>query len=429
MERIIFHVDVNSAFLSWEATRRLRDAAERGDVDETGRPNVVDLREVPSIIGGNPERRTSIVTAKSIPAKKFGIVTGEPVSSAVRKCPGLIIAKSDFALYSQCSKAFKSICREYTPVVEEFSIDECFLDMTSMGRLHPDPVKAAHELKNRIKDELGFTVNVGIAHNKLLAKMASDFTKPDRVHTLFQEEISEKMWPLPVGELFLCGKSSIEKLTKVHIDTIGDLASTDAKAIQAILGNKLGQQLWNFANGIDESPVNDVPEAPKGYGNEITFDDNITTWQQGENVLLHLADNVAARVRRDQVKGFCVSVTIRGNDMKKHSHQHKLAAATDSTSHVYEVARKLFRELWDGRTPLRLIGLSLSEMDRDGEEQLSLFGGQSAFARENTFAEDAPDSEKDRSADKAVDALRERFGSDIIKRGGMINSGITPRKR
>lgn len=422
---MIFHVDVNSAFLSWEANRRLQDAIERGDVDEQGRPNVTDLRKVPSVIGGDPEKRTSIVTAKSIPAKKFGIVTGEPVSAAVRKCPELVIAKSDFALYSKCSRAFKNICREFTPVVEEFSIDECFLDMSSMKRLYPDPVKAAYQLKDRIREELGFTVNVGIAHNKLLAKMASDFTKPDRVHTLFEEEIAEKMWPLPVGELFLCGRASAEKLKKVHIDTIGELANADAKAVRALLGNKLGEQLWNFANGIDSSPVNDVPEAPKGYGNEITFDDNITTWEQGENVLLHLADNVAARVRRDDVKGFCVSVTIRGNDMKKHSHQHKMAAATDNTTHVYEVAKKLFRELWDGRTPLRLIGLSLSEMDRDGQEQLTLFGetGQSAFA------EDAPDSEKDRNADKAVDALRERFGSDIIKRGGMINSGITPRKK
>ena len=418
MERVIFHVDVNSAFLSWEATRRVAN----------GEP---DIRLVPSIIGGDPEKRTSIVTAKSIPAKKFGIVTGEPVSAAVRKCPGLVIAQSDFALYSQCSKAFKSICREYTPVVEEFSIDECFLDMTSMKRLHPDPIKTAHELKDRIREELGFTVNVGVAHNKLLAKMASDFMKPDRVHTLFEEEIAEKMWPLPVGELLLCGRSSVEKLKKVQINTIGDLASADAKAVQALIGNKLGEQLWNFANGIDSSPVNDVPEAPKGYGNEITFDENITTWEQGENVLLHLADNVAARVRRDDVKGFCVSVTIRGNDMKKHSHQHKLQSATDSTTRIYEVAKKLYRELWDGRTPLRLIGLSLSEMDREGQEQLSLFGetGRSAFGKQSAFAEDAPDSEKDRSADKAVDVLRERFGSDIIKRGGMINSGITPRKK
>lgn len=408
MDRVIFHVDVNSAFLSWEAVRRVA----RGEAD---------IRLVPSIIGGDPEKRTSIVTAKSIPAKKFGIITGEPVSAAVRKCPGLLIAGSDFALYGECSRAFKKICREYTPVIEEFSIDECFMDMTQMKRLYPDSLKTAHELKNRIKDELGFTVNIGVAHNKLLAKMASDFTKPDRVHTLCEEEIEQKMWPLPVGELFLCGRSSVEKLKKIHIETIGELARADAKAVRVLLGNKLGDQLMKFANGIDPSPVNDEYEAPKGYGNEITFDDNIISWEQGENVLLHLADKVTARVRRDEIKGFCVSVTIRGNDMKKHSHQHKLSTATDNTSKVYEVAKRLFKELWDGRTPLRLIGLSLSEMDREGQEQMTLFGSESGFA------EDAPDSEKDRSADRAVDSLRERFGSDIIKRGGMINSGIKPR--
>lgn len=408
MTRTIFHVDVNSAFLSWEATRRVAK----------GEP---DLREIPSVIGGSPGKRSSIVTAKSIPAKKFGIVTGEPVSTAMRKCPGLVIARSDFALYAKCSGAFKKICREYTPVLEEFSIDECFMDMTAMRRLYPDPIETAFRLKNRIRDELGFTVNIGVAHNKLLAKMASDFLKPDRVHTLFEDEIADKMWPLDVGELFLCGRASIEKLKKLQINTIGELANADAKAIKTVLGNKLGEQLWNYANGIDETPVKAETEVPKGYSNEITFDDNIISREQGEKVLLHLSDNVAARVRKDGVKGFCISVTIRGNDMKRHSHQHKISSATDSTTHIYTESKKLFRELWDGTTPLRLIGLSLSDMDKEGEEQLSLFGDETCGAK--------ADSEKDRKADKAVDILRQRFGSDIIKRGGMINSGIKMRKK
>lgn len=377
-----------------------------------------DLRKVPSVIGGDPSSRTSIVTAKSIPAKTYGIVTGEPVSAALRKCPELVIAKADFKLYGECSRAFKGICREFTPVVEEFSIDECFMDMTAMGKLYPDPIRAAHMLKDRIRDELGFTVNVGVAHNKLLAKMASDFTKPDRVHTLFEEEISSKMWPLPVGELFLCGKASTQKLRRLQINTIGDLASADAKAIQLVLGNKLGMQLWRYANGLDDSPVSAEREAPKGYSNELSFDDDITERRQGEKVLLHLADNVAARVRADGVRGFCVSVTIRGNDMKRRSHQHKLDAATDSTTKIYETAVALFGELWDEKMPLRLIGLSLSDMEKEGEGQLSFFDMQASG-----------DSEKDKSADRAVDALREKFGSDIIKRGGMIGSGITLRKK
>ena len=377
-----------------------------------------DLRKVPSVIGGDPSSRTSIVTAKSIPAKTYGIVTGEPVSAALRKCPELVIAKADFKLYGECSRAFKGICREFTPVVEEFSIDECFMDMTAMGKLYPDPIRAAHMLKDRIRDELGFTVNVGVAHNKLLAKMASDFIKPDRVHTLFEEEISSKMWPLPVGELFLCGKASTQKLRRLQINTIGDLASADAKAIQLVLGNKLGMQLWRYANGLDDSPVSAEREAPKGYSNELSFDDDITERRQGEKVLLHLADNVAARVRADGVRGFCVSVTIRGNDMKRRSHQHKLDAATDSTTKIYETAVALFGELWDEKMPLRLIGLSLSDMEKEGEGQISFFDMQTAC-----------DNEKDKNADRAVDALREKFGADIIKRGGMIDSGVTLRKK
>lgn len=402
MKKLIFHIDVNSAFLSWEAARRVANGEE-------------DLRNIPSIIGGDPSRRTSIVLAKSVPAKKYGIVTGEPVGEALRKCPGLVIAPSDFALYGEMSKAFKLICREYTPVVEEFSIDECFLDMTGMGRLYPESVKTAHRIKDRIKEELGFTVNIGVSENKLLAKMASDFEKPDKVHTLFKDEIAEKMWPLPVRDLFLCGRASVEKLKKIHIYTIGDLARTDVKAVRALLGNKLGTQLWNFANGTDDSAVNGDGEAPKGYSNEITFDENITSWERGERVLLHLADNVAARVRRDGVKAFCISVTIRGNDMKKHSHQRMLDAPTDGTTKVYETAKILFRELWDGKTNLRLMGLAMTELDRDGQEQISMF--------------DTQDNKREENADKAVDALREKFGDDIIKRGGMINSDIRIRKR
>ena len=410
--RTIFHIDVNSAYLSWEATRRRREAEQRRPDQAHGGP---DLREIPSIIGGDPSRRTSIVLAKSVPAKKYGIVTGEPVSAALRKCPGLVIAPADFALYSEMSHAFKAILRESTPVVEEFSIDECFLDMTGMQRMYPDPVRAAHQIKDRIKRELGFTVNVGISSNKLLAKMASDFEKPDKVHTLFPEEIEEKMWPLPVGDLFLCGKASADKLARLHIDTIGALAKSDEPSIRAILGNKAGSMLWNYANGIDDSPVIAEPEAPKGYSNEITFDDNITSWEDGDRVLLHLADNVAARLRRDGVKASCISVTIRGNDMKKHSHQRMLDAPTDGTSKTYETAKELFRQLWDGHTNLRLIGLAMTQLDRDGQQQMTLFGEEV--------------NEKDQKADKAVDALREKFGDDIIKRGGMLGSEIKVRKR
>lgn len=225
MERLIFHVDVNSAFLSWEATRRVKQ----------GLP---DLREIPSCIGGDPRKRTGIVVAKSIPAKKYGIQTGEPMAMAFRKCPELISVPADFELYDKYSRSFKSICASYAPVMESFSIDEVFLDMTGTSLIYPDPVAAAHELKGKIHRELGFTVNVGISTNKLLAKMASDFQKPDRVHTLFPDEIPEKMWPLPIRNLLFLGKASEQKLLNQGIRTIGDLAREREANVQLWLGEK-----------------------------------------------------------------------------------------------------------------------------------------------------------------------------------------------
>ncbi len=252
MERLIFHVDVNSAFLSWEAVRRVKN----GDAD---------LRLVPSCIGGDPNTRRGVVLAKSIPAKQFGVKTGEPLSAALRKCPGLIIAPPDFRLYAAQSRAFKAICREYTSIVEEFSIDECFLDLSGTERVYPDPIALAHTIKDRIKDELGFTVNIGVGRTKLCAKMASDFEKPDRVHTLFPDELSEKLWPLPAGELLYVGRATADKLNRVGIRTIGDLAKADPAWLRPLLGEKTAAQAIAYANGIDASPVRDAPEEAKGY--------------------------------------------------------------------------------------------------------------------------------------------------------------------
>ena len=224
-DRLIFHVDVNSAFLSWESARRMKE----------GLP---DLRDIPACIGGDPAKRTGIVVAKSIPAKKCGVQTGEPVAMALRKCPNLVIVPSDFELYDKCSRAFKAICASFAPVMESFSIDEVFLDMTGTSLIYPDPVAAAHELKGKIHRELGFTVNVGISTNKLLAKMASDFQKPDRVHTLFPDEIPEKMWPLPIRNLLFLGKASEQKLLNQGIRTIGDLAREREANVQLWLGEK-----------------------------------------------------------------------------------------------------------------------------------------------------------------------------------------------
>lgn len=396
-QRLIFHIDVNSAFLSWEATRRVARGEE-------------DLRLIPSAIGGDREKRTGIILAKSIPAKKYGVNTGEPIGMALRKCPQLVLARPDFRLYDQCSKAFMDICREYAPVVEKYSIDECFLDMTGTSRLYPDPVKTAHTIKDQIREELGFTVNVGIGPNKLLAKMASDFEKPDKVHTLYIEEIEKKLWPLPVRELFGVGRQTAEKLEKHYIRTIGELARTPLEQLKHLVGNKLGAYLHESANGIDEAPVLTEPEEVKGYSNSTTLETDVTDRERAKEILLALADSVAYRMRADGVKAYCVAVTIRSNEFKDRSHQRTLFDPTDITNEIYEIGKQLFDELWDGRTPLRLLGMALTNITHDDVSQMSL------------FTEVDEKKEKQKKVDKAMDELRSRFGSGAVLRGGAIKS-------
>ena len=395
MERLIFHIDVNSAFLSWEAVRRVKQ----------GLP---DLREIPACIGGDPRKRTGIVVAKSIPAKKYGIQTGEPMAMALRKCPQLTVVPGDFALFDQCSKAFKAICASYAPVMESFSIDEVFLDMTGTSLIYPDAVAIACEIKGKIYSELGFTVNVGISTNKLLAKMASDFEKPNKVHTLFPDEIPVKMWPLPVRDLLFLGKVSEKKLTEAGIRTIGDLAREREERVQFLLGEKAGHQLYRYARGIDDSPVRAQPEAAKGFSVETTFNDDIVSMEQIQPVLLEQCDVLATRMRRKGKKCTCISVMFRTLDFKNRSHQTKLENPTDVTDEIYKNARRLFTEFWKGQ-PLRLIGVALTNLTEDSFEQLSLF-------------EDTQDKERRQKLDAAMDAIRSKYGNSMITRASIMNS-------
>lgn len=404
MSRLIFHIDVNSAFLSWESARRVKQGLS-------------DLRDIPACIGGDPKKRTGIVVAKSIPAKKYGITTGEPVAMALRKCPELVIVKSDFELYIKCSRAFKEICASYAPVMESFSIDEVFLDMTGTSLIYPDPIKTAHEIKDKIRDELGFTVNVGISTNKLLAKMASDFEKPDKVHTLFPEEIPTKMWPLSVRDLLFLGKAFEKKLTEAGIRTIGDMAHVSESEIQALLGNKAGHQLHQYALGIDESPVKAKPEEAKDFSVETTFNDDIVSVEQVLPILLEQCDVVTTRMRRKGKKCTSVSVTFRTLDFKNKSHQTTLSNATDMTDEIFRNAKKLFTESWKGE-PLRLIGVALTNLTDESFEQLSLF-------------EDNEKKERHRKLDATMDEIRQKFGNDKITRASIMNSnsGIARKAR
>ena len=367
-----------------------------------------DLREIPSVVGGDPKKRTGIVVAKSIPAKKYGIQTGEPMAMALRKCPNLVVVPSDFRLYTENSLAFKAICRDYAPVVESFSIDEVFLDMTGTSLIYPDPIATAHEIKDKIHAELGFTVNVGISTNKLLAKMASDFEKPDKVHTLFPEEIPVKMWPLPIRDLLFLGKASEKRLQDFGIHTIGELAREKESAIQALLGEKTGHQFYQYARGIDNSPVLAQAEESKGFSVEKTFNDDIVSVEQVLPILLEQCDIVATRMRRKGKKCSCISITFRTLDFKNRSHQTSLSSATDVTDEIYENARRLFLEFWKGQ-PLRLIGVALTGLTDESFEQMSLF-------------EDTKKKEQRQKLDAALDAIRMKFGNDKITRASIMNS-------
>ncbi len=329
---------------------------------------------------------------------------------ALRKCPNLKITPPDFSLYSEYSKAFKDICRQYSPSVEEFSIDECFLDMSGMEHLYPDIIKTAYELKDRIKNELGFTVNVGVGSNKLLAKMASDFEKPDKVHTLFDDEIEEKMWPLPVRDLLFLGKASAQKLESLYIRTIGDLAHSDINVIKSMLGNKAGEQMHSFANGIDNSPVESKQRQVKSYGHSITVDEDVTDFASADRLLLALSDAAASRMRADGARAYNVCVTIRDNHFKTKTHQRQSEFPTDITKDIYDVSKELLREAWNGKSPLRLIGVSLGDITKESGEQLSLFGSNN------------DELDKKRNLDAAVDSIRNKFGDSKILLGSTINT-------
>ncbi|NBJ14061.1 MAG: DNA polymerase IV [Dehalobacter sp. 4CP] len=395
-KRIIFHVDANSAYLSWEAVHRL----QHGDS--------LDLRTVPSVVGGNQETRHGIILAKSIPTKKYGIITGESVFAAKIKCPQLIVVPPNYYLYMQCSAVFGDILREYSPLIEQYSIDEYFLDYTGMEKVLGDPVTAAYRLKDQIKEQLGFTVNIGISSNKLLAKMGSELKKPDMVHTLFPEEMSTKMWPLPVEELFGVGRATAPKLRDRGIQTIGDLANAEPHRLELFL-KSYGLMIWNFANGRDESLVK-INRRPiiKGIGNSTTIPFDVDDTRTAHLVLLSLVESVATRLRQAEYLTQLVSVSIRTNELYHYSHQRKFFAPTDSTNAIHEIACELFDEIWK-KEPIRHLGVRVSELCMNSFIQPSLF---------------ERDIEKQRAMDHAVDEIRNRFGLKSVFRASFLHSGL-----
>lgn len=395
---IIYHIDVNSAFLSWTAVKRLRD-----------NPEALDIRTIPAVIGGDEKKRHGIVLAKSVPAKAYGIQTGEPLVQTRKKCPDILIVPSDFATYVSMSEQLMNFLKQTAPVVEQYSIDEAFCDMTGTGLLYGDPVAFAHQLKDDILNRFGFTVNIGISTNKLLAKMASDFKKPNLVHTLFPEEIPKKMWPLPVGELFFVGPSMCKKLEALGIHTIGDVAASNPQLLVSHF-KKHGELIWNYANGFDiELPVNHKA-ANKSFGNSVTLHFDVTDAENAKTILLSLSETVGARIRAEHAYIGVVSVTIVDNEFRHLSRQCTLSTPTDITEIIYENACRLFDLTWN-HVPIRLLGVSTAHAT------------DTAFHQINLFDEDK--NERFAMLNKAVDSIRDKYGEDSIKRARFLDNGCT----
>lgn len=394
---IFFHIDVNSAFLSWSALEQLEAGSD------------TDLRLIPSIVGGDMSKRHGVVLAKSIPAKAYGIVTGEPVVNAFRKCPNLVTVPPDHSLYHQKSTRLMEYLSGICPDIEQVSVDECYMDYSPVSSNYTSPESAAATIKDSVREKFGFTVNIGISDKKILAKMASDFKKPDLVHTLYSWEIQEKMWKLPVSSLFMCGRSSVDTLRKLGILTIGDLALSDPAIIESHLKSH-GRTLWQYANGIDPSTIFSEPAKMRGIGNSTTLSSDAVTREEAARILLTLAESVGSRLRADHSRAGLVCTEIKYNTFRSVSHQAVLDTPTSSTNIIYRQSMALFDELWN-ETPIRLLGIRTSKLVPESEPvQLNLFDYT------------APVSEKQQKLDAALDSIRRKFGKDAIKRGSLLDS-------
>ena len=402
--RYVFHIDVNSAFLSWSAAYRVDVLGEKEDI-----------RQIPSIVGGDQEKRHGIVLAKSTPAKKFGIQTGEPIVAAKKKCPGLVIVPPDYGLYVTSSRAFIKILQEYSDQVIQYSIDEAWVVFEGFEKLYgrDQMVTLAYELKDRIREELGFTVNVGISENFLLSKTAGDFSKPDKVHTLFADEIAQKMWPLPVSDLFLCGRATVEKLHRLGIRTIGELAQADEGMIRAHL-KKHGGTIQNFARGGDLDFDMITHEANKGYGNSLTAPVDIVTEEYAKHLLLSLSETVGARLRSDGVMIGVVSVHLTTCEFQHMNKQMQLDSPTNTTEEIYEAACQILEKLWNQKTPVRQIGVHTSKVQEDAARQYSIFDRMKSDKLE-----------KLEKLARTIDQIRERYGEDAVYRASFLKSNVS----
>ena len=416
VRRTIFHIDVNSAFLSWSALEQLKKD-----------PEGVDLRTIPSAVGGDVRTRHGVITAKSIPAKKYGVQTGEPVVKALQKCPQLVLVKSDFAAYRLYSHQFIGILKEYTDKVQQVSIDEAFVDVTDLLEAWKDgfPIRLAADIRDTIHARLGFTVNVGISSNRFLAKMASDFQKPDRIHTLYPGEIREKMWPLPIRDLYGCGKATAKRLNELGFRTIGDVAVSSPEFLRQILGDKHGEYIFQRANGMDDSSVETERADAKSYSNETTTAEDISADNYNRialPIIRELSWKVAGRLKKDHVKGSTVSVIVKTGGFQRHTRQTKLRHSTNDREEICRIAERLMKELlfsdkglFKKGEVLRLLGVGISNLDDGSFHQMDLEEWASGYEERKAR------QEKKNQLDQMMGKIRSRYGQDSVRKGMLVH--------
>jgi len=397
MDRIILHVDVNNAFLSWTAIDMLSNGYDK------------DIRNRYAIIGGDETERKGIVLAKSNLCKRRGVVTAEAIYSARRKCPYLEVYKPDFKIYRYYSDLMFEYLSTYTDIIERYSIDECFLDYTGSVNLFGDSVKLAYKIKNDIYKKFGFTVNVGVGSNKLLAKMASDFEKPNKVHTLFSNEVEEKLFHLPVSDLFMIGKASAKKLKEMNINTIGELANYPIDEL-TLRFKSMGKMMHEYANGIDNSPVCHEKEAVKSISSSTVLPYNYKDESKIKDVIMELSMDVGKKLRDNKMFADTIGIWVKYSYFDKISKQEKIDYSISIDDEIYNNAIRIFDKLWNREDGIRSICVFISGLSSSRRKQLSLFDIDDSNISSNN-------NDVNEKLQEVIDSMRDKYGNDIIKYG------------
>ncbi len=389
MENIVFHIDVNNAFLSWTAIKLLKEGFKK------------DIRNVPSVIGGDESKRHGVVLAKSIPAKKMGVKTAETLYNARKKCPNIEVYPPNMSYYKEMSKKMREYISKYSPDIESFSIDEVFVDFSHTKYLYKDYIALANEIREGIKKDLGFTVNIGVGNNKLCAKMASDFEKPDKVHTLFETEIEDKLWPLPIEELFMVGSKTAIKLKDLRIKTIGDLANYNIKDLIKVFKNT-AVQLQERARGIDSSEIVTTYVESKSISTSETLEKDCDDPIFLKKILMRQAEEVGRSLRKKKLYANVIAVTFKTKDFQSFSRQVTLTNPISFDEELIEEVLNLFYKAWNFEI-IRNIGMRVSHFQSKKEAQLSL------------FSEDKIDTKQKEKVQEVVDSIKEKYGSSAIQ--------------